>query len=54
MLYSDYSISKFYIFSLFILPIKNSKKSFTTVLFIHTSDYLRYLKKNCNPLAHPT
>jgi len=31
------------------------KKSFSTVLFIHTSDYLRYRKrkKNCNPVAHP-
>jgi len=36
--------------------LENPKKSFLTVLFIHTSDYLCYLKKktNCNPLAHCT
>jgi len=33
----------------------NPKQSFSTVLFIHTYDYLCYLRKktNCNPLAHP-
>ena len=30
------------------------KMSFSTILFIHTSDCLRYLRrKNCNPLATP-
>ena len=35
---------------------KIPKKSFSTVLFIHTFEYLCYLKRkrNCNPLAHPT
>ena len=35
----------------------NPKKSFSTVLFIRTSDYLRYLRRKqtaIHPLAHPT
>jgi len=31
----------------------NPKKSFSTALFIQSSDYLRYLKTNCHPLAYP-
>jgi len=37
------------------VPWEIDEKSFSTVLFIHTSDYLHYLtRKQSNPLAHPT
>jgi len=32
----------------------NPKKSFSTVLFIYTTDYLSYLRKKTNPHVHPT
>jgi len=37
------------------VPREIEKKSFSTVLFIHTSNYLHYLTKTIsNPLFHPT
>jgi len=37
-----------------ILPREIKKKSLSTVLFIHTSDYLRYLRRKQTVIHLPT
>ena len=45
-----------YLYTVATLPWEIQKKSFSTVLFIHTLDYLCYLTKktNCYLLTHHT